>query len=736
MQKLEAKEHFITQRRKILNNARLMDVIKKWEKGDIDGIRAQQQAHELNGMALGSNKNPIFTMMVEREITPDRIFYEDEDLLIIPNRASHQRSKDGASAAMSYVHFIIIPKKRIYNAVTLQPKHIELLNTIGDRAAEVLMEDDVKEYYLSQRDFDLSADHVIDPDYLELFVQVHPHANTAHMVVHACLKNLWTSNGEELAHKCLSLPQAVEVLKEQHNAGWMGVAEFRALRTEFRNSNHYEVIKKYERLEYTGADAMEQLHEGAKELPFKRLIDEKNGLDVGLFTHFVENAPVAPRPARIFYEDEDMMIIPNTRGASTKEEGRHAAISYIHYICLPKKRIFNAVTLAKEHIPLLQKMVMQSKRVYRDMDFRRYLQEQQGLFLSDEILRHEHLQFLVHPYPMNSMGHLAIHVCASNLWTENHNRIADRNLSLKYVIEALKAEDDVTLDAGNFTKMQVAFGCKQELMMAAKDWEHGRITGIEADELAGDLVGMHIPPLKINQPLFTHFAEQTKKPQPTIFYEDHEMLIFPNIKGHQRSNDGMAAAMSYVHMILIPRERIYNAVTLRREHIPLLLRMCDQARALIQRTEVREYYLEQRDLDLSPEILDPQYLDFFVHCHPTHSIGHLHIHACLKNLWTNNGSHLASKNMPLQEVILALDNDSGMEEPAPFRRVRSLEGSTLLVPNDIITSIAKRKHENSLKHTPDASSPPRGPPRKTPSTTVGGSKTKETQFCRSNTVSF
>jgi hypothetical protein len=682
-----------------------MAVIKSWESGDLDGFSAKQRAPELIGMAGGTNQNPIFTMMVEGQIKPERIFYEDEDLLIIPNRASHQRSKDGTSAAMSYVHFLIIPKRRIYNAVSLQPEHIKILDAIGDKAAEVLMEDDVKNYYLSQRDFDLSADHVIDPEYLELFVQVHPHANTAHMVVHACLKNLWTSNGEELAHKCLSLSMATEVLKEQQNAGWMGVAEFRALRTEFRYSPNHEVIKQYERGELDGTTAMAELNEtfersngdGVKEEAFQRLVDKKHRLDVGLFTHFVESE-LEPRPDRIFYEDEDCMIIANRRGASTLTEGRHAAISYIHYICIPKQRIFNAVTLQKEHIPLLQKMVMQCKRVYRDRGFREYLQEQQGLFLSDEILRPEHLQFLVHPYPMNSMGHLAIHVCASNLWTENHDRLADRNLSLKYVIEALKAEDDVTLDATDFVKMQRQFAYEKDLMIAAKDWEHGKITGKEVTNLTPGLLGMHIPPIKLVQPLFTHFAEQTSQPQPTVFYEDHEMVIFPNVKGHQRSNDGTSASMSYVHMLLIPRCRIYNAVTLTREHIPLLLRMADRARELITRSEVRQYYLEQRDLDLSPEILDPQYLDFFVHCHPTHSIGHLHIHACLKNLWTNNGSHLASKNMPLSEVILALDNSTtngGSPENGPFRRVRSIEGPTLLVASDIITSIAKRKHQNS-----------------------------------------
>ena len=34
------------------------------------------------------------------------------------------------------------------------------------------------------------------------------------------------------------------------------------------------------------------------------------------------------------------------------------------------------------------------------------------------------------------------------------------------------------------------------------------------------------------------------------------MMLFPNVKGHQRSVDGTAAAMSYVHMLCIPKERV------------------------------------------------------------------------------------------------------------------------------------------------------------------------------------
>ena len=48
-------------------------------------------------------------------------------------------------------------------------------------------------------------------------------------------------------------------------------------------------------------------------------------------------------------------------------------------------------------------------------------------------------------------------------------------------------------------------------------------------------------------------------------------------------------------------------------------------------------------------------MDFFVHLHPSNSVGHLHIHCCLTNLWTQNGAELKEKNTRLHDVIKALE---------------------------------------------------------------------------------
>eukprot|EP00935_MAST-01C_sp_MAST-1C-sp1_P000488 g488.t1 len=89
--------------------------------------------------------------------------------------------------------------------------------------------------------------------------------------------------------------------------------------------------------------------------------------------------------------------------------------------------------------------------------------------------------------------------------------------------------------------------------------------------------------------------------------------------------------------------------------------MMSKARKLLKAEPLTRYYLESRGFDFSTEILDPQYLEFYVHCHPTHSVGHLHIHCCLKNLRTANGRALSlmGKNMPLAQVIEALEPRGG-----------------------------------------------------------------------------
>jgi diadenosine tetraphosphate (Ap4A) HIT family hydrolase len=176
---------------------------------------------------------------------------------------------------------------------------------------------------------------------------------------------------------------------------------------------------------------------------------------------------------------------------------------------------------------------------------------------------------------------------------------------------------------------------------------------------------MCISPAGFEDPIFTLFVEADGSPKPAmVFYEDDEMLIFPNIKEHTRQlqkaadktgrnadTDGETAAMSYVHMLAIPKKRIYNAVTLTQQDVPLVQRIMVKAAEVLQESRTIDYYLRQRDLDLSEAVFDVTQLEFFLHCHPSQSVGHLHVHCCLRNLWTKNGAILAKKNMLVRHVL-------------------------------------------------------------------------------------
>ena len=61
--------------------------------------------------------------------------------------------------------------------------------------------------------------------------------------------------------------------------------------------------------------------------------------------------------------------------------------------------------------------------------------------------------------------------------------------------------------------------------------------------------------------------------------------------------------------------------------------------------DVQEYYAKY---EISPPALDARFMEYYVHLHPQHSVGQLHLHCCLTNLWTVNGDALMYKNTRLK----------------------------------------------------------------------------------------
>jgi len=375
-----------------------------------------------------------------------------------------------------------------------------------------------------------------------------------------------------------------------------------------------------------------------------------------MFTLFADPSHTA-RPATIFYQDDSMIVFPNNRSALQAKDGSKAAMSYVHFLIVPRERIYNAVTLDfVRHGTLLQRMRGKATELLGAKHVREYYTDTLGLELDPAVLDPDNLLVVLHVHPGPSIGHLVVHCLVSSLITTNGQILLERTVPLDDVLSVLKREHDRGRDtqmAECYAKRVLDFKHDKQAATAVAKWEASEISGAEAVKAPGghSLRGMTIAPLKLDDPIFTSFCTPQRPNSMTIFYEDDEMLAFPNNRTGLQAVDGSRAAMSYVHFLIIPKRRIYNAVTLVPEDLPLLLRMERQGQRLLGNPALHEYYANQKEVELSPQLFSQDKLAMFVHCHPDHSVGHLHIHCCLTNLWTKNGRELSHKNIGLRDVI-------------------------------------------------------------------------------------
>ena len=147
------------------------------------------------------------------------------------------------------------------------------------------------------------------------------------------------------------------------------------------------------------------------------------------------------------------------------------------------------------------------------------------------------------------------------------------------------------------------------------------------------------------------------------------------------------ASGSLVHLLIVPTSRIYNAVSLRPAHVPLLLAM--RARALeVLCTEVspelealtrgalvrnlRKLHLPEGALSAFEAEFDQRLVafrtsneavewGFFLHVHPDHTVGHLHLHCMPLNTSLRTNMVHDAKAVPLDVVIAFLTDYSCTE---------------------------------------------------------------------------
>jgi len=203
----------------------------------------------------------------------------------------------------------------------------------------------------------------------------------------------------------------------------------------------------------------------------------------------------------------------------------------------------------------------------------------------------------------------------------------------------------------------------------------------DRDKLPGSLSRVGPFANTVPLPIFTHFTEPLTEGglpeciKPTVVFEGDDFLILLNDKMpypaayEELGKPRCTAGMALVHLLAIPKARIYNAVTLDATHKPLLramqaavqvLAQTDRTRlAALVRATIAEAWLETFDADAASFVsTDNPRLEFTFHVHgydgdrwTGHSVGHLHMH-CL--LGPRTSEEREEKNVQLEEVYNAL----------------------------------------------------------------------------------
>ena len=248
-----------------------------------------------------------------------------------------------------------------------------------------------------------------------------------------------------------------------------------------------------------------------------------------------------------------------------------------------------------------------------------------------------------------------------------------------------KSEISIEVQKANFIKSRQDIQSNASLMESIRNFEDN----ISSDH--SDLVGMVLPPFPhegtIELPLFTHIVEKGKHVpglpafiKPVILFETEEFIFLlndkmPDPKAYPEGKEGLAG-MALIHFFGIPKNRIYNAVSLSHEkgHIELIERMQLTANDYLSKIEnrvtvsnlvkgiiakTRADLVEKFEADIAPFLADSGKLEFYFHVHPKHSVGHLHMH-CLAGART---SHEHDYKNTSSEVVLEVLREEAAKKP-------------------------------------------------------------------------
>jgi hypothetical protein len=188
------------------------------------------------------------------------------------------------------------------------------------------------------------------------------------------------------------------------------------------------------------------------------------------------------------------------------------------------------------------------------------------------------------------------------------------------------------------------------------------------------LIGMSSPWEKM--PVFTYLnkigAPHVAHTEMFVLYLN-DALPFVEMYPHHEDRAGM----SFVHLLAVPKERIYNAVSLRRTDTPLLFHMKNQVIEWMNSYNFRSKLANMLTIKYIPRLptknlckvfveklehfiehTSGKDLDFYFHVDPNHSVGHLHMHCLMmdKKLITPAFELVGKRNVPYSTVVGFMQN--------------------------------------------------------------------------------
>ena len=193
-------------------------------------------------------------------------------------------------------------------------------------------------------------------------------------------------------------------------------------------------------------------------------------------------------------------------------------------------------------------------------------------------------------------------------------------------------------------------------------------------EMERELKGMVAPSaIGYSSPRAPVFTVLNDNHAPNLYEDPHFVLYLNSSLPYPELYPGKEAraGFGFVHMLACPKERIYNAESLEKNDMFLIEHMRVTVKKLVDkqdfRAKVYDALLNQFiNADSTDEIkyrfekdsrawvsrVCGEDMGFYFHLHPSHSVGHLHMHCVTENMKTSN--YHDYHNTPVKTVMQKL----------------------------------------------------------------------------------